>query len=236
MSEQFIIHRMEDWGYYLLPKSHPDSPGYTGLIIAIRKIPTRLHFDPESIHLRLSDENNLASWMTLRLNSPVSKSMQVCPGRVVLTDRVNKRIYFFVFGGTLEAVTIPGERVYSVYSPAPVLVVTKDLESFPDQLVFEVEALLGKIQAKWGSNDRGFARRLAQIDPFQFYLASLQTILETYKKNKVLRESWPGFYSELLKEKTRVVQEGQWPTIPLRLEDLLVLNRTGKKEDEHTWY
>jgi hypothetical protein len=40
---------MENQGYYLLPKFHPHSPGYTGLLVAIRERPTGMHFDPESI-------------------------------------------------------------------------------------------------------------------------------------------------------------------------------------------
>jgi hypothetical protein len=66
MDEQSILHRMEHWGYYLLPKSHRESPGYTGLLVAIRETPTREHFDPESIRLRIIEEGKETSWATFR--------------------------------------------------------------------------------------------------------------------------------------------------------------------------
>jgi hypothetical protein len=37
MGEQSLLGLMKDWGYYLLPRSHPDSPGYSGLLVAIRE-------------------------------------------------------------------------------------------------------------------------------------------------------------------------------------------------------
>jgi hypothetical protein len=37
MSEQSVLELMKNWGYYQLAKPHPDSPGYSGLLVAIRK-------------------------------------------------------------------------------------------------------------------------------------------------------------------------------------------------------
>ena len=60
---------MENWGYYLLPKSHWNSPGYTGLLVAIRADPSRMHYDPQSIRLRLRDKHGEATWMTFGLSA-----------------------------------------------------------------------------------------------------------------------------------------------------------------------
>jgi len=225
MEEQSILHLMENWGYYLLPKSHPDSPGYTGLLVAIRKEPTEKHFDPQAIRLRLRDKYDEAKWTTLGLHSPlelpIKASMQVCPGEVMLRDRTDKRVDFFVFGGSLEAVSVPGETVYSLRSPAPILKLTDDPESVPDQLASETEALIGELQVRWGSNEKGFARRLAQVDPLQFYVATLETILAHYEQDHTLQETFHEFYLALRNEKGRLVERGQWPTTPPRLEELL---------------
>ena len=221
MTEQSVLHKMEHWGYYLLPKAHPESPGHTGLLVAIRATSTGQHFDPESMRLRLCDKADLAGWVTLKLQSSFSGSQRVCPGRVVLRDRADKRVHFFTFGGSLETTSISGETVYSLWSPGPILEISSSLESVPDQLAFEVEALLGKLKAKWGSDDTGFTERLAKIDPLQFYLASLQAILKCYQRNRAFRDSSPELFAMLLKEKEWLVQVGQWPATPPSLEDLL---------------
>ena len=220
MSGQDFLERMEKWGYYLLPKSHPHCLGHTGLLVAIRETPTEQHFDPELIHLRLGDKDSLARLVTLKLKSSFSRPRHICPGRVVLYDRIDKRVHFFTFGGSLETISAPDETVYFLHSPGPILEITGDLRSIPDQLAFEIEALLGECQAKWGSNDNGFACRLAQIDPCQFYLVSLQVILIRYQQHRALRRNHFEFYTALLQEKEWLAQAGQWPaTLPL-LEDL----------------
>lgn len=221
MEEQSILHLMENWGYYLLPKSHPDSPGYTGLLVAIRKKPTEKHFDPQSMRLRLRDKYDQAKWTTLWLYSPqelpIKASIHVCPGEVMLRDRTDKRANFFAFGGSLEAVSVPGETVYSLRSPAPILQLTDDPESVPDQLASETEALISELQVGWGSDEAGFARRLAQVEPFQFYLTTLQAILARYERDHhVLQETFHKFYLALRNEKRRLVDRGQWPaTLPI---------------------
>jgi hypothetical protein len=229
MEEQSILHLMDNWGYYLLPQSHPDSPGYTGLLVAIRKQPTEKHFDPQAIRLRLRDKYDQAKWTTLGLHSPlelpIKASLHVCPGEVILRDRTDKRANFFVFGGSLEAVSVPGEAVYSLRSPAPILQLTDDPESVPDQLASETEALIGELQVRWGSDEEGFARRLAQVDPFQFYLATLQAILARYDRDRhILEKTFHEFYLALRNEKGWLTEKRQWPTIPPKLEELLAPN------------
>jgi hypothetical protein len=226
MEEQSVLQVMENWGYYLLPKSHPHSPGYTGLLVAIRKIPTEKHFDPQTIRLRLRDKYDQAKWTTLWLHSPqelpIKASVHVCPGEVMLRDRTDKRVDFFVFGGSLEAVSVPGETVYSLRSPAPILWLTDDPETVPDQLASETQALIGELQVRWGSDEEGFARRLAQVDPLQFYVATLQSILvRNERDHHALQEAFHEFYLALRKERGWLMERGKWPTTPPRLEALL---------------
>jgi hypothetical protein len=230
MEEQSILHLMENWGYYLLPQSHPDSPGYTGLLVAIRKQPTEKHFDPQAMRLRLRDKYEQAKWTTLGLHSPlelpITATMHVCPGEVILRDRTDKRADFFVFGGSLEAVSVPGETVYSLRSPAPVLRLTDDPESVPDQFASESEANIGELRVRWASDEEGFARRLAQVDPFQFYLATLQSLIARYEREDyhALQDAFHEFYLALHKEKGWLMERGQWSPTPLRLEELLAFN------------
>jgi len=229
MEEQSILHLMENWGYYLLPKSHPNSPGYTGLLVAIRKQPTEKHFDPQSMRLRLRDKYDKAKWTTLWLHSPaelpIKASIHVCSGEVMLRDRTDKRVDFFIFGGSLEAVAVPGETVYSLRSPAPILELTDDLESVPDQLASETEAFMGELEVRWGSDEEGFAHRLARVDPLQFYLATLQSLLARYEQDRhILQDTFHEFYLALRHEKGWLMERGQWPATLPTLGELLAPN------------
>jgi len=220
MDEQSILRRMEYWGYYLLPKSHPNSLGYTGLVVPIRETPTGEHYDPESIHLRIIEKDKDMYWATFRLKVLFQKSRNIGPGQVTLRDRTDNRVKFFTFGGLLEAVSVPGETVYSLRSPAPILDLNGSLESVADQLAFETEAMIAKQDARWGLNERGFLRRLAEADPFEFYLATLYSILQHYEQYSALRMSFRHFYAALLREKKWLLEADQWPLIPRELNQL----------------
>jgi hypothetical protein len=222
MNGQSVMCQMEDWGYHLLSKFHSYSPGHTGLLVAIREAPTKMHFDPESIRLQLRDRDRIASWITLKLKAPFQETRHVCPGRVILSDRVDKRVYFFVFGGSLEVTFGPGETVYTLRSPAPILEITESPESIPGQLAFETEAMIGALQARWRPDKKGFARRLAEVDPLRFYLASLHSILLRYEQSRALQESFDDLYDALLRERGWLKKAGHWPASPPKLEELLV--------------
>jgi hypothetical protein len=58
-------------------------------------------------------------------------------------------------------------KVYTLRSPAPILELTEPEDSVPAQLASETEAMMGQVQARWGSNDAGFARRLAAGSGFK---------------------------------------------------------------------
>jgi hypothetical protein len=221
MEEQSIIELIENWGYYLLPKRHPRCPGYTGLLVAIRKEPSGKHFDPHRLYLHLFDDECIARWTISDWLTPFKDSGHVCPGRVILRDRSGKSVEFFTFGASLETASGPDEMVYSFRSPAPILALGTSLETVPDHLASETEALMGKMEARWGLDEKGFNRRLAEIDPLQFYLAALQSILLHYGQAESLGETFHEFYQALYGEKEWLMTRDLWPVNPPVLEDLL---------------
>jgi hypothetical protein len=221
MNEQSVFELMKNWGYYPLAKPHPGSPGHTGLLVAIRKEPTGKHFDPQMLHLRLRDEYGGAEWKTLSWLSPLEGVGHACPGTITLQDRLGKLVEFFTFGGSLGMTSGPGEMIYSLHSPAPVLELTAQEETFPDQLAIETEEQLGKIEVKWGKDEKGFSRRLAEVDSLQFYLATLGSILRHYEQVDILEKAHREFFAALRREREWLVQKRLWPAKPLALEDLL---------------
>lgn len=211
-----ILKQMAAWGYHLLPPTHPQSPGHTGLLIAFRPQPTRVHYDPESLHLRLC-QNGQASWETLTIGSLRRPIQQVCAGPLTLRDRLDKRVDFFTFGGSLIAEADPQEVVYYVESPAPILDLSTSQADIGRLLAIEVELMLSVFQARWGSDERGFFERLAQVEPLDFYTASLESILMRYERSHALKHNYHGLFNALGREKEWLIETGEWPAHPQTL-------------------
>ena len=126
MDERAVLEAIKDLGYQLLPKTHRDSPGGSGLLVAIRKVPTEKHFDPKMMQIPLRDMHGVMKRRSLSLLSSGPDSDRVCPGHVTLSDRSDKRVEFFTFGGSLEIISAPDANVYALHSPAPVLELSAD--------------------------------------------------------------------------------------------------------------
>ena len=85
---------------------------------------------------------------------------RVAPGAVIVTDRHDKQLSFFTYGGSIECVVVPDESIYSLRSSAPVLPLRGRLgEDLAEQLAAETEALFARIRVGWGTDDAGFARK-----------------------------------------------------------------------------
>jgi len=226
--QQDILQQMENWGYLTLHQPHPHSPGYGELLIALRKTPTGLHFDPASVRLQVCDEHGSIRQAVLTLEPFLEPSREmlletqhVCPGMVIIRDRKDKRIDFFTFGGSLSATLGSGEAIYSLRSPAPILKVTGLPENVAGRLAVETEALIGESQAKWKTEQEEFLCQLAQADPSLFYIASVNSILTHGEEHPVLREEDPALYSLVHSERQWLMKTGQWPPEPPTLEGLL---------------
>jgi len=210
MSEPSIFQAMAKAGYLLLDPPHPASPGGSRLLVAVRAAPTGLHFDPELIELCWRDPDQRPGRTKLTLNSSLSGAQQVCAGPVVLHDRHDKRVHFYMYGGTVEGYIDAGLTVYTLGSAAPILEMTDDLKGVAEQLAAETEALLAKIHAEWGLNDEGFRQWLIEIDPLRLYTATVRAVLSSYKRSSALIHSFHPFDKMLLDEKEWLSRLGHW--------------------------
>jgi len=174
-----------------------------------------------TIHLRLRDEKGIARPRTLSQLALLGETAHACPGRIILRDRFDKSVEFFTFGGSLEETSGVDEMVFSLRSPAPVLALGAQRETISDLLASETESLMAEAEVRWGRDEEGFNRRLASIDPLQFYLTVLQSILFHYERAQDLENAYHEFYESLLQEKRSFVMEGLWPAKPSTLDDLL---------------
>jgi len=89
-----------------------------------------------------------------------------------------------------------------------------------EQLAGEVEAVMAEVETKWGS-DKEFSRRLAQIEPLDFYLAVLQSLHSRFEHSRALQESSRNLYNTIHREREWFTGIGQWPSSPITAEELL---------------
>jgi hypothetical protein len=221
MDDQSYLEIVRDLGYQLLPQAHRHSPGGSGLLVAIREEPTGKHFDPQTMHLRLRDVHGMARQRSLSLLSPGPDSDRVCPGRVILSDRLNKRVEFFTYGGTLEVIPATDAQVYVLRSPAPVLAMVAEEETVADLLAAATDALLAQVEVRWGHDERGFNQRLAEVEPLPFYMGTLHSLIDKYGHCHPLEETLHELCEMLHREKEWLTGQRLWRDKPPMLEDLL---------------
>jgi hypothetical protein len=218
--ETEILRRMEHWGYYLLPKSHPGSPGYGGLQVAIREEATRKHFDPETVDLYVIGYDGAPC------RTKLHRDTQVGPRRVPLThvildDRMGGRAAkFFTYGGLLEAIYARHEAVFTLRTPVPLLDLTTARMTISEELAVETERLLATLQAEWGRDDEGFARRLALIDPVKLYRATIHSLIDECEAAGVQHCS-DAFLPMLREERAWLARHDEGPGVLPALEQLL---------------
>ncbi len=216
------LKHMEHLGYDLLPQLHPRCPGHQGLLVAIRRTPTLAHFDPEALRLPVVDTQGLVTVTTFHLEPTLRLPISVAVGRILVSDRVNKRLGFFSFGGTLEGVAVPHMTLYVVRSPAPLLALSPGFRpTVADQLAAEAEALIARNRVRWGVNDMLFRQRLAQTAPMELYVGVIHSLLTQYARTPALRHSFPALYATLQAEKEWLMREGRWPAQPTPVDQLL---------------
>jgi len=223
MDRESIVAAVEGWGYRTYPRLEGGEFGYARLLVAIRKEPTLEHYDPQRLRFRLRDDGGEVRWRTATWLVPVLESGHICPGLVVLTDRRDRRVEFFTFGGTVEVISDPSVLIYAFKSVAPILELVGPRETVSDHLAYEAEVILAELEERWDEQyDTGFAERLSEIDPATLYAATVNTVLQRYRGSAALQQAYSAFYAALEKEKGYLSARGLWPSQPLQAGDLVL--------------
>lgn len=223
-SDQNIPRDMDQWGYYLRGRLHERSPGYQELLVAIRDIPTEMHYDPEELSAPVVDSTGRPRQKKFRIPSRIDSGQKICLGHILLLDRREKELEFFTFGGTLTVISEDDEEVvYRIRSEAPILPLTTGRvgEEIPAQLASEAEALLGEARAEWKGDNVNFACRLVREGPMRLYIAIINSVLVRFEDNRNLRDMYEDFYAALREEKRWLQKTGQWPSSRPTVQQLL---------------
>lgn len=210
-----------DLGYRFYPSSWGLPLGYARLDVCLHAHPTQTHYDPERADFFVVGADGVREQLTVAYGWSGAKSYRACLGRILLHDRKGKVVEAFSFGGQLTITTQADVTTCILTSSAPIFDLVGP-QTVAMRLVSEIEALLARWQA-CHHNGVTVARRLAKLDAYPLFIASLFTLAYNYERLPATMRH--GYYQEedhavhemiaLLKKRV------QWPADPPTLEELL---------------
>jgi hypothetical protein len=112
--------RLARLGFLLVNGSAPSAPGGAQLIVALRDVPTLVHFDPEIVqHWQLSQGKGVI--VDLARSTPMPVHHPFSWGTIRTTDRLDVYNSFLTFGGEVTADRVDDHQIIFVYrSPGPI--------------------------------------------------------------------------------------------------------------------
>jgi len=173
-------HSPETFGYTLYPSRRPSEVGYSRLDVTFRAQPTGLHFDPEALRLTVAAPQGGLDSLKVAHPWVGERHYQACAGQVDLSDRLDKKVEAFTFGGELSIASFGEETCASLQSAAPLLL-CRSLESVPSMLAQESEILLAERRAAWSHAPQVFEQRMVNAAPLVLYQACLHAILRRFE-------------------------------------------------------
>jgi hypothetical protein len=207
---------LHELGYYFHPMRRIGDPGYPQLDVNVVAAPTHHHYDTRQATFPVSAFGGV---QRLDVRHPWHASRyHVCPGTIVLTDFVDKRVEAFSFGGDMQTVESADHTLCMLTSTAPIIHLVDD--EFPATILGEeFEALLARRHAAHAGHEDDFDARLIKADPLRLYIAcliALQQMIERMPRgcNALLGDA-------LSDARSALESAGQWPMFPPYLEDIL---------------
>ncbi|MCC7358501.1 MAG: hypothetical protein IT317_03440 [Anaerolineales bacterium] len=175
-----------DFGYAFEPDCSPDAPAHSRLRVVLRARPTHAHYDPE--HVTLPVVTRLGEIEPLRVFHPwpADHDYTAAAGRVILQDRVGKKVEAFTLGGRITLDAEPDYVVLQLDSPAPILALQFPA-SVSDHLAAAIEGLLAQRRAAhdMAGEPRQLEARLAALDPATLYQACLRSLADRLRAGYV---------------------------------------------------
>lgn len=202
------------------PSHFGDGP----LDVFLREEPTLAHFDPEKVHIVAAAPRGVQS---LDIHHPwrLGDHFQVCAGHIKISDRVQKRINVFTFGGWVRITAVSDHTLCQFTSPAPFLELT-DGSPVTLMLANEIDILLAQQRARLNPRTTAdFDSKLILVDPMLLYLSCLQAFQHKFNRTDCFSDSTcRHFKHDLNLEIARLQRENSWPSSIPSLVELLAVN------------
>lgn len=221
MTETIDILHEPDLGYIFHPATAQNVFGGNRFDVVLHEHPTLRHYDPKSVEVTVVA--NQESTYTAHVHyHTVPDHFRVCAGRIMVTDRIGKRVEAFCFGGTLDIIHQHQETICVFQSPVPILDL-RALHSVHMLFANEVEILIAERRAVWDPlHPHDFVHHLAQVDPTSLYVACLDAIAAKFAEYPLVSDPVYHQFIHLLHEEIETWRrDGRWPLIVPKLADLL---------------
>ncbi len=209
-----------EYGYWYSPPQSEGAPAGNRLEIILLAKPTGQHFDPHIVSL-LANTGDVVE--TVRFHHPwgYGDEYQVCAGRIEMLDWAGKVEEAFTFGGRFSLEEHDDWTRGILESPVPILAIS-EVDPIKRLWIEEVEILLAERRAAFEGDPDQFERRLAEVKPFDLYLACLDAIGRKFKAMHHLQEPQMLELLQLIRaEKRRLEDQGALPLVPPVLEEVL---------------
>ena len=156
------------------------------LMAMVRDVPTRRHFDPESVGYWVIENGRGRIQVTDRSEAtPISRPYSW--GRIRLDDRFGARNSFVTFGGWLSGERVGHDALLLIFrSPVPILRLSGHSQRH-DRLSDDVLAFFGRlVPSMWPP---GNERRVSSLQPEVLYAAFLLHETRMLEPSPALREA-----------------------------------------------
>lgn len=210
-------------GYRFAPSRYSPPLGYSRLEVIISARPSQRYFDVKALRLPTFDGRYFHQTQVTRHELSSAENLQVCLGPLSLEPYTGEALRAFSFGGVLQIRVEEGDLVCELTSTAPIFKLRSDPEITGSLIAEELLDLLAEKQARLAGHEDELYSRLARIDPYQAFLASmvsLQKRLEGFPTN-MRREKFHKISAEIQKAMQIVQHADGWDGKSPGLDDLV---------------
>jgi hypothetical protein len=198
--------RLARLGFVVVDGTHPEETGTAQLLVALRRVATTEHFDPEIVEY-WEARGGRGRLVELARTTPVHARQPFSWGTIRVVDRVDAFNSFMSFGGEVTLAALDADTTIVVFeSPAPIVRSTGHSQSV-DPLTAEVGAFFARIKVPIDFSP-GAEERIAALPPRALYGAMLAALQRRYAHNEALRDAHPAIATWAAREGHRM-REGQ---------------------------
>ena len=212
---------LEQHGYYYHPHYYSFPLGHPQLDFDLLPQPGGRSFNLKLAHIRIWEHENFSPKTLSHLVRQPGK-LQVFPGRFWLEAFDGQAIYGFCFGGELQIIHFPDFTRFHLTSPAPIGNLSDKPESPQVMIINELATMVARERAGM-QNDDFLAHKLANVDPFQLFVASLAALDARAKKlaATVKTQQYRQMAGQVGKAIQAVKEAGAWPDSVPTLDEML---------------
>lgn len=188
------------WGF-LAHADLEDHDGPSYLLVAIRRVPTRQHYDPEQLDYWVTDGGR-GTQASLTKMSTLPVDVSTTWGMLRVVDRLAVSNEWLSFGGRLNASQVDGNIIAVFTSSAPLLRMGGHSQGW-DEGAPSVAAFFARVRAAAGV-DRRFEALEGTADPQDRYSCFVADFARRYRRSEMLRTLDAGLWRLISHEERRM--------------------------------